>query len=175
MPNLLLFKLSANLPEDIKKFIGVMLTSELLYRVRSRPEGERRQLCIFIDEFQNFASSDDMRTLITEGRKFGAAITFGHQERFGQFAEQPKLMGATLAAANKVLLQLTVKDAAELAPEVTDIVKETEKRREANLIPSPHVIEDIWDKGHPKEDVMVFRDKYFWIVDLLRSKPNESY
>jgi hypothetical protein len=114
---ILLFKLSANLPEDIKKFIGVILISELLHAVRNRPEGARDQFCIFVDEFQNFASSDDIRTLITEGRKFGSAITFAHQERFGQFADNQKLMGATLAAGNKVIFQSTVKDSAELAPE----------------------------------------------------------
>ena len=74
----------------------------------------------------------------------------------------------------KSFFQLTVKDGAELAPEVTSVVEATEKRREANLVSSPHAIEDIWDRGHPLKDIMVLRDKYFWIVDLLRSRPNES-
>src|SRR5207249_1569312 len=102
LPIVCLFKLSANLPEDIKKFIGTILVSELLHGVRNKSEAQRHQCCIFIDEFQNFSSSEDVRTLITEGRKFGAATTFAHQERFGQFADNQKLMGATLAAVNKV-------------------------------------------------------------------------
>ena len=114
---IMLFKLSANLAPDIKKFIGTILLSELLYAVRNRAEGNRSQLCVFVDEFQNFTTSEDIRSLITEGRKFGSAITFGHQERYGQFADNQKLMGATLAAVNKVVFQSTVKDAEELAPE----------------------------------------------------------
>jgi type IV secretory pathway TraG/TraD family ATPase VirD4 len=103
---ILLFKLSANLPADIKRFIGAILVSELLHAVRNRPENNRNQFCIFVDEFQNFASSDDFTTLITEARKFGIATTIAHQERFGQFAENKKLLGATLVAVNKVFFQL---------------------------------------------------------------------
>jgi hypothetical protein len=118
--SILLFKLSANLAEDIKKFIGTILVSELLHAIRNR-EGERSQYCVFVDEFQNFASSDDFRAVITEGRKFGSAITFCHQERFGQFAENQKLLGATLAAVNKVFFQVIVPDAEELAPEFANL------------------------------------------------------
>jgi hypothetical protein len=75
LPNVLLFKLSANLSEDAKKFIGTILLNELVWAVRHRPEDERNQFCIFIDEFHNFASSDHMATLSTEGRKFGVATT----------------------------------------------------------------------------------------------------
>jgi hypothetical protein len=56
-------RLSANFPEDVKKFIGTILFSELLHAVRKReqlPEAERTQYCIFIDEFQNFANSDSV-------------------------------------------------------------------------------------------------------------------
>jgi hypothetical protein len=172
----LLIKLSANLAEDIKKFIGTVLVSELLHAVRNRNELFRTfHYCIFVDEFQNFATSDDFRAVITEGRKFGVSTVLAHQERYGQFADQQKLMGATLAAANKVFFQLTVKDAGELAPEITDVVKETEKRREAQLLPSPHAVEDVWDRGHPNQYATVIRNKYFWIVDLLKTRPNESY
>jgi hypothetical protein len=174
-PNALLFNISANLPEDIKKFIGVILVSELLHAVRSRNELFRvYHYAILVDEFQNFASSDDFRTLITEGRKFGVSTIFAHQERFGQFAQNQKLMGATLAAANKVFFQLTPPDATEVAAEFTDVIKGTEIRQESQLVPSPHAIEDLWEKGHPNKYLMPIRDKYFWIVDLLRSRSNES-
>ena len=101
--SVMLFKLSANLPKDVKDFIGTILISELLHTVRNRQDGERNQLCIFVDEFQNFASADDFRAIITEGRKFGASMTVAHVERMGQFADQQKLMGATLATASKVI------------------------------------------------------------------------
>ena len=98
-------------PADIKKFIGTLFISELLHAVRNRPENRRQQYCVFVDEFQNFTGAEDFTTLITEARKFGIATTIAHQERFGQFAENQKLIGATLAAVNKVFFQLTVKDA----------------------------------------------------------------
>jgi hypothetical protein len=175
LPNILLFKLSANLAEDAKKFIGSILVSELLHAVRNRPEGEREQFCLFIDEFQNFSGHDDMSLMITEGRKFKLASTFLHVERFGQLANQQKLMGATLATANKVFLQLIVPDAQESAPEFAKRVEATEERREAELILSPHPVEDIWDRGHPHKAIMGLREKCFWIVDLLRSNPSAKY
>jgi hypothetical protein len=52
-----LFKFSANLAEDIKKFIGTILLRELLYAIRNRPEGQRVQFCIFIDEFHSNSRS----------------------------------------------------------------------------------------------------------------------
>jgi hypothetical protein len=170
-----LFKFSANLAEDIKKFIGTILLRELLYAIRNRPEGKRAQFCIFIDEFHNSASNEDMALMVTEGRKFGVASTFAHVERFGQLANNQKLMGATQATVNKVLFQQTVNDAEEFAPEFAKRVEATEIRREAELIISPHPVEDIWDRGHPNQLIMGLRQDYFWIVDLLRSRPTEKY
>ena len=145
---IVLFKLSANLAPDIKKFIGTILLSELLYAVRNRAEGNRSQLCVFVDEFQNFTTSEDIRSLITEGRKFGSAITFGHQERYGQFADNQKLMGATLAAVNKVVFQSTVKDAEELAPEFAKEPTTTETRLEPELVTSQEPLNDLLRRGH---------------------------
>jgi hypothetical protein len=175
LPNILLFKFPSNLAEDMKKFIGTILLSELVYAVRDRPEDKRTQFCIFVDEFHNFASSDHMGTLVTEGRKFGAAGTFIHVERFGQLAHNQKLMGATQAIANKAFFQMTVKDAEEFAPEFAKEVELTEKRWEAELIISPRPVEDIWEQGHPHEEIMWIRGRYFWIVELLRNQPNEKY
>jgi hypothetical protein len=172
---IILLKLSANLSEDVKKFIGTILLSEFVFALRARPEEERRQYCIFVDEFHNFASSDHMATMVTEGRKFGVASTFLHVERFGQLAHNQKLLGATQAIVNKVLFQTTVKDAEEFAPEFAKKVEATEKRREAELIISPRPVADIWEQGHPHEEIMWIRGRYFWIVELLRNQPNEKY
>jgi hypothetical protein len=174
-PIILLMRLSANLAPDIRKFIGTILIGELLHAVRNRPEDKRNQYSIVVDEFQNFSTTDDFTTFITEARKFGIATTIAHQERFGQFAGNQKLMGATAAAANKIFFQLTVKDAEELAPEFADMVEATEKRREAELVISPRPVEDIWERGHPLPEVMAIRGKYFWIVEDLRNNPNEKY
>jgi hypothetical protein len=106
-------KLSASLPEDIKKFIGIILINELLTAVRKRielPESKRHQFCIFVDEFQHFASSEDFNTLFMEARKWGIASLISHIERFGQFADNKKIAGATAASVNKVVFQLTPAD-----------------------------------------------------------------
>jgi hypothetical protein len=168
-------KLSASLAPDIKKFISTILISELLHAVRNRPQGNRKQFYIIIDEFQHCASSEDFTTLITEARKFAISTVLAHVERSGQFVDNQKLLGATSAAVNKVFFQLTVHDAQELALEFAEKVEASEPRREAELIISPHPIEDIWDKGHPNQSVMALRENYFWLVDRLRSKPNEDY
>jgi hypothetical protein len=174
---IILVKLSSALASDMVKFIGTIFLSELLHAVRERPADKRDQFCIFIDEMQNFASSEDLATLITEARKFGIATTLAHQERYGQLGDNKKMLGATLAAANKIFFQLTVKDAQELAPEFADQVQATEKRREAVLVFSPHVVEDMWEKGHPTQKFSddLLRHKCFFLVDLLKKYPQKTY
>src|SRR5918999_3170669 len=84
-------------------------------------------------------------------------------------------MGATAAIVNQVLLQTTGKDAEEFAPEYAHAADETRIRLGGELILSPRPVEDIWERGHTSQDVMRVREKYFWIVDLLRTKPQEKY
>ena len=173
----LLFKLPQTLAPDTKRFIGTILLSELLLAVHGRdriPSDERYQFCIYVDEVQHFAHSDDFTTLFTEARKYGIATTIAHQERYGQFADRKKMAGATAAAANKIFFQTTVMDAQELAAEFADIAEEIELKEEASTVLSPHVLEDLWDKGHPDPWIIHFRDRYFWIVDALRSSRPET-
>ncbi len=56
-------------------------------------------------------------SMITEARKFSIATTIAHQERYGQFSEDKKIQGATAAATNKIIFQVTVTDSQELAHE----------------------------------------------------------
>ena len=171
-----LFQLPASLAPDIRKFIGTLLISEVLHIARNRPRENRRQFCIFIDEFQTFASQDDLATLIVEARKFGIATTLAHQERLGQLGENQKVIGATLACANKILFQTTVKDAQELAQEFAHAPEEDMQAwRGGELVISPTPIQDIWARGHPHKEVMEARNRYFWLEDLLRSKPQDKY
>ena len=156
MQRVLLFRLSANLSVDIKKFIGTILFSELLHAVRNRPEDKLDQFSIFVDEFQNFASSEDIRTLITDGRKFGSAITYAHQERFGQFADNQRLMGATLAAASKIIFQSTVKDSAEIAPEFAKEATTTETRFEPVLVISQNPFWDLVNMDIQRKNIIAF-------------------
>jgi hypothetical protein len=102
-------------------------------------------------------------------------VSIAGRYSYGQFADNPKLLGATAAAANKVFFQLTVRDAQELAPEFTDMADETKTRVGGELVLSPRPVEDIWERGHPDPQVMELRERYLWLVDLLRVKPNERY
>lgn len=63
---------------------------------------------------------EDFATLITQAPKWGIATTIAHHERFGQLQEDPRILGATSAIVNKVLFQVTTRDASELAAEFAD-------------------------------------------------------
>jgi hypothetical protein len=173
--NIVLFKLSANLSPDIKRFIGTILTSELLYAIRSRPSENRQQFCIFVDEFQHFVT-DQFAEIILEGRKYGCACCLSHQERYGQLGDNLKIQAATMACANKVIFQVTPRDAQEFSLEFAETAKEeAEPWRGGELIISPTAVEDMWKKGHPDKNIMKIRQQYFWLVDLLRTNPQEKY
>jgi hypothetical protein len=51
----------------------------------------------------------------------------------------------------------------------------TENRWEEERDITPRAVEDIWGRGYEDRYVMHVREKYFWIVELLRNKPNEKY
>src|SRR3954451_12406500 len=146
---IVLVKLPAHLAPDMKKFIGTLLINELVHAVRRRsdlPQEHRHQFCIFIDEFQNFAYSEDFPVLFMEARKLGVATTVAHQERYGQLLNNQKIQGATDAAANKIFFQLTANDASEQASE---FAKEPTKevKLEQPLVISQEPFSDLL-KGH---------------------------
>jgi hypothetical protein len=156
-----LLRLPADLSEDAKHFIGTILLSELLQATLTRPADQRQQFCIFVDEFQNFATYKTIDTLITQGRKFGVSMTVAHQERFGQLSEEKKIQGATAAAANKVFFQLTTRDAQELAPEFAKEPTTTETRLEPELVISQEPYWDMLRRGHANPRIHEIFSKYF--------------
>src|SRR5918992_914572 len=155
---IVLLKLPASLAEDVKRFLGTILISELLHAARNRPEDKRHQFCIFVDEFQNFATAKDFDVFINEARKFGISTTVAHQERYGQFADNKEILGATDAAANKVFFQLTVRDSQEQAPEFAK-KPPTEIKRESVLVitqdPFPTLL-----RGHDNPQIREFSRRY---------------
>ena len=158
---ILFVKLKKTLPGDAWRIIGTMLVSNLVHAVRHReqlPEAARHQFCIFVDEFQNFASSDDFAVLFTEARKYGIATTIAHQERYGQFADNKAILGATDAAGNKLFFHLAVKDADEQAPEVAK-ASPTEIRLERQLVISQEPFTDLL-RGHKHPDIHRFIQTY---------------
>jgi hypothetical protein len=168
---ILLIKLSAQLPPDQKRFIGMILVSELLQAVRARgalPPAQRHQFSIFVDEFQNFVSSEDFAALINEGRKFAVATTIAHQERYGQLADNRALLGATATAANKVYFQLSGEDAREVA---LDFAKPppTETRLEPQLVISQNPISELL-RGHANPQIRGFVTRY---LRPLQERPED--
>lgn len=110
-------RLSTALSYESKKIIGTIILSELKHAIERRPPDKKAQFSIFIDEFQNFVSFEDMATLITQAPKFGISTTIAHHERFGQLEDDKKIIGATSTIANKFIFQITGKDAHDFAPE----------------------------------------------------------
>ena len=164
---LTLVRLPPNLPPDAKKFIGTIIISELLHAAFNRDPYLREHITyhIFVDEFHNFAT-DDFATMITEGRKFGIATTIAHQERAGQLGKNEKVLNATMACANKVIFQVTVKDAQELAPEFAE-EPTTDTRPQQNIVVSPHPFWNLVERGHGNPEIQNFVMEHF--VPIVRS------
>jgi hypothetical protein len=151
---ILLVKLSFTLPSDIKKFIGTILLSELTHAALTRED--RTHFCIYVDEVQNFATSEDFATLFTQARKFFISTVISHQERYGQFADNKKMQGATAAAVNKIFFQTTVRDAEELAPEFTAKPPPAETRHEQELVISKEPVWTLLSRGHTNPEIQEF-------------------
>lgn len=155
---IILVKLTDNLHYDEKTIIGTVVISELLHAIEQRPPDKRDQFCIFVDEFQNFAGYEDFSTLITQAPKYGVATTLAHHERAGQLFGHPRIMGATAAIANKVLFQITSRDAEELSREFAE-EPEKETHYEDKYIISR---EPVWDllRWHDNKQIRKFVIKY---------------
>jgi hypothetical protein len=158
---ILFVKLSGTLAPRVRDLIGTMLVSNLVQAVLRRervPEADRRHFCVFVDEFQNFASSEDFAVLFTEGRKYKIATCFAHQERYGQFADNRRIAGATLTAAHLVCFRPSPLDAPVLA-QVFPKPSPTKTERERILIISRTPVKDILE-GHYNPQVQAFVTEY---------------
>jgi hypothetical protein len=158
---ILFVKLSGTLAPKVEDLIGTMLVSNLVYAVLQReriPEAERRHFCVFVDEFQRFASSEDFAVLFTQARKYKVATTVAHQERYGQFADNKRMLGATDTAGNKIFLQQSQRDAQRHAVLFAK-ASPTETKRERILIISQNPVEDIL-RGHANPQAQAFVTEY---------------
>lgn len=65
------------------ELIGSMIVSRLLVDAMKRveiPEAERKDFCLYIDEFQNFVSSvSTFESILSEARKYRLSLTIAHQ------------------------------------------------------------------------------------------------
>jgi hypothetical protein len=107
-----------NLPKEMKEhaaLIGTILLAHLhaaTFAFGNMDWNKRPGFSLFVDEFQNFATSD-FAELYKEGRKDGARIIVAHQDRHDLI---PENRSATLTAYIIVSFQPTPSDAAEIAP-----------------------------------------------------------
>jgi Helicase HerA, central domain len=169
---ILFTKLSANLSLDSKKFIGTTLVSALVHAVLNRPPDKRHQFCIFVDEMQNFTTSDDFAVLFTQARKFGIATTIAHQDRYGQLGDNRPLAGATAGAGNKVVFLLAVNDAQEFAPAFANpppVVTMPEREKVISQEPVADLL-----RGHAHPQIRAFVDEYLRIMHERREDLKEE-
>jgi len=112
---------------------------------------------IFIDEFQNFISTD-IKEIFAEGRKFGARLCVAHQRP----DQLPKdLFSAALSAKTKICFRVT-EAAGQLAPV---FIQEATKVRKEDISPKP--AEYFLTYGHEHPDVSYFIKQYLRPVSLL--------
>ncbi len=79
---ILLVKLSKGKIGDANAgLLGMVITGKILMAALSRGDmnpADRRDFCLYIDEFQNFAT-DSIATILSEARKYGLCLTAAHQ------------------------------------------------------------------------------------------------
>jgi len=98
-------------------FLGSVLVPKLLIAALSRvdmPRERRHDFCLYVDEFQNFAS-ETFAVMLSEARKYGIAITMAHQ-----YLDQiPEAMRAAVFGnvGTIISFRVGIDDVRHLAPE----------------------------------------------------------
>ena len=170
-------KLPPRLSDEARHLIGTIIVSELQHVIMNRKD-KSHPFCMYVDEFQHFAT-DQFAQLILEARKQNCILSLAHQERRGQFGENEKILGATMACANKVVFQCTVRDARELAVEFAEKPTFTETRKIPELVISKEPVWDLLHKGHPnpriQELVYIHFTPFYERIWRLRAELEQKY
>jgi len=87
----ILVQLDGRMGSSNRTFIGALMMYKLFGAVMSRmdvPEEQRRQVAIFVDEFQTFIgqSGPEFADILEQARKMGASLTLAHQH-LGQLSQ----------------------------------------------------------------------------------------
>jgi Helicase HerA, central domain len=115
----LLIRLPMEQMKDSAALIGTILLAQIHAATFAFGEldwDQRAGFSLYIDEFQNFATSD-FAVLLKEGRKYGVRIIAAHQDRRDLPSE---IRAATLTASTIGCFRPTPEDAAEMAPLLYD-------------------------------------------------------
>lgn len=119
--NSLVFSLPIpDLGEAVSQILGRILMTRLQVWARRRntiPEKERKQVFLFVDEFQNFLSNATAQTLDQFGRKFGLNMLLAHQH-IGQITNT-EIKGSVLANTKiKIIGRTNQTTTKAIAPEM---------------------------------------------------------
>lgn len=107
------------LGETNARFLGLLLTSQLMSDAMSRYEsGNRvhRPFRVYIDEFHEFVAADALKDLMSQSRRYGITATVAHQD-LAQLG--PELRSSVLGNASiKAFLRVSATDAKALSQEL---------------------------------------------------------
>lgn len=145
------------------RLIGTMVVAQVhatIFAFGDLPAHKRPEVCVYIDEFQNFFT-EDIAELFTEARKFGLQTVVSHQLR-SQLPEY--LRAATLSAMTKLCFRVTHDDAHEMAPFFRS--KETTVRPEDI---DPHPIKYLLTYPIDDYHIRLFVDRYLRPLQSMRS------
>ena len=136
------------------RLIGTMLMAQIhaaVFSFANVPELKRPGVSLYIDEFQNFSTSD-IAELFSEGRKFGLKLTVAHQYR-NQLPSY--LQNSTMTARTKICFQLTPEDGREMA-HVFPAQEETLKVEDIE----PHPVNYLLTYGSDNPIIKTFIETY---------------
>lgn len=158
---LVFIKLNAQWP-SLNKLLGNIIIAQLLdaaYSRRDIRKDDRRQMNVYIDEVQDYASPD-LGRLFTQSRKYGLALTMAHQ-----VLEQldPLVKATCRQAANIISFRLSGENAKDIASEYDCSPQPGPPRQEPLKTPVRNPIEfmGMYTKGvHPQEVIRNFMEKY---------------
>lgn len=122
---MLLVNLSkGDIGEDQSFFFGTLLTSLIwtaAYQRIKRPEHQRRDFFVYIDEFQNFAAPR-FAEIASEGRKFHVSLTLSHQN-VSQIEDEKMLNVMVGNAHTLICLKANPDDEAFILPYMEPVVQ----------------------------------------------------
>lgn len=131
---ILLVNLSkGDIGEDQSEFFGTILTALIwmaAYQRTKIPEKKRRDFFVYVDEFQNFATSQ-FGAITSEGRKFHVSLIVSHQN-IAQMADKDLVKVIAGNAATIICLKANPEDEAFILPYMKP---EVEKGDIVNLAP----------------------------------------
>jgi hypothetical protein len=159
-----------------RSIIGAVIIGKILLAAFSRseiPEHARRHFSLYLDEFQNWATSD-MATLISEARKFSVSTTLAHQA-LSQLPEANRTAAAT--AGNLIVFRVSGEDGKTLAPSFNSTPQnQVVIGFESERCPVADVLTHLVKRGHNDPRAVRFAQVYLKnLEDLVHRSTQYDY